>query len=151
MTRLLETNKATLGIYDQTAITAALQHLSGLRYAHRMILTALRRSRTTIRQEKYHRQTFRHTASLCIKIFASTLYGKPQWGATSRTNILHQVCCPLSTMRERQAQLRFILCKCDKSDLITLSIRLFEQLDDGPLDKAHALAHPHRSRHIQDE
>jgi hypothetical protein len=77
MARLLESNEATLSVYDEAAVTATLQHLGRLGYTRRMILATLCRGCSPVSQEKHHRKAFRHTTSLSIQIFASTLYGQP--------------------------------------------------------------------------
>ena len=41
MARLLESNEATLSVYDEAAVTATLQHLGRLGYTRRMILATL--------------------------------------------------------------------------------------------------------------
>ena len=67
MARLLESNEATLSVYDEAAVTATLQHLGRLGYTRRMILAMLCRGCSPVSQEKHHRKAFRHTASLSIR------------------------------------------------------------------------------------
>ena len=122
MARLLESNEATLSVYDEAAVTATLQHLGRLGYTRRMILATLCRGCSPVSQEKHHRKAFRHTGVAQHPDIRQHALWPAIVGTSSRTNILHQVRSPLSTMRERQTQLRFILSERNEPDLITLGI-----------------------------